>query len=272
VTRLRSLAAVGLALAARAALADPLPEPAFGLPRDVSANGHEVDELLHFTLASVTVIFLAALAALAWAMVRHRRAHPAEFSHGTRRSIGLVLGVVALVLVAVDGNLFVTTVVDLHKNLWNFAAAEAAPGALRIEITAHQWAWAVRYPGPDGTFNSAGDVVTLNDLRVPTGVPVVIQLASTDVIHSLYLPNLRVKQDAVPGMVTRLTFEAVQPGEYEMACAQHCGPNHYKMRGVLTALPPERFAEWLETARADARRGYDAEDAAARWGWAWREP
>ena len=184
-SRLRPLLAVPLVLAARAALADPLPEAGYGLPRDVSANGHEVDELLRFTLVSATAVFLVALAALVWAVVRHRGVRPAQFSHGTRRSIGLVLGVVALVLLAVDGSLFITTVVDLRRNLWNFAGAEATPGALRIEITAHQWAWAVRYPGPDGAFNSPGDVVTLNDLRVPIGVPVVIQLASNDVIHSL---------------------------------------------------------------------------------------
>ena len=55
------------------------------------------------------------------------------------------------------------------------------------------------------------------------GVPVVVQLAATDVIHSMYLPNFRVKQDAVPGTVTWLTFHPKVPGEYEIACAQHCG-------------------------------------------------
>jgi len=254
------------------ALVAPRPETGFGLPRDASVDGHLVDELIHLTGAAVAAIFLLTVGALAWALLRHRQAHPAAFDHGTRRSIWLVLGAAGLVLVAVDGSLFVTTVLDLHRHFWSFAAAEATPGALRVEITAHQWAWAIRYPGADGTFDAPDAVVALDDLRVPVGVPVVIQLASTDVIHSLYLPNFRVKQDAVPGMVTRLTFAARTPGEYELACAQHCGPNHYKMRGVLTALAPDRFAEWLETARADARRGYDPADEAAHWGWAWRAP
>jgi len=269
----RVAAAATLAmLAAPAAQADPLPEAGFGMPRDASVDGHHVDTLIHFTLVAVLLIFALALAGLLWALVRHRGRHPASPSRGDRRSILLVLGVAGLVLVVVDGSLFVTTVLDLHRHFWSFAAAEATPGALRVEITAHQWAWAIRYPGADGTFDAPDAVVALDDLRVPVGVPVVIQLASTDVIHSLYLPNFRVKQDAVPGMVTRLTFAARTPGEYELACAQHCGPNHYKMRGVLTALAPDRFAEWLETARADARRGYDPADEAAHWGWAWRAP
>jgi cytochrome c oxidase subunit 2 len=141
---------------------------------------------------------------------------------------------------------------------------------VRIEVQAHQWAWNGRYPGPDGKFNTEDDVVTLNDLRVPVGVPVIVELASVDVIHSMNLPNFRVKRDAVPGDLTRLTFKARTPGEYEIACAQHCGPNHYKMRGVLTVLPMERYRDWLRVAEADARRGYDPEDAEAHWGWDWR--
>jgi cytochrome c oxidase subunit 2 len=102
------------------------------------------------------------------------------------------------------------------------------------------------------------------------GRPVILQLASVDVIHSMYLPNFRVKQDAVPGMVTRLTFRAKDAGEFEIACAQHCGPNHYKMRGVLTVLPEEGYRDWLAATEADARRAYDPEDVEARWGWEWR--
>jgi cytochrome c oxidase subunit 2 len=84
------------------------------------------------------------------------------------------------------------------------------------------------------------------------------------------LPHFRVKRDAVPGMVNKLTFRAKTAGEFEIACAQHCGPNHYKMRGLLTVLPPDRYEEWLAAAEADARRAYDPEDAEAHWGWDWR--
>src|SRR5262249_4268167 len=127
-----------------------------------------------------------------------------------------------------------------------------------------------RYAGPDGRFGTEDDIVTVSDIRVPAATPILIQLASTDVIHSFSLATFRVKQDAVPGMVNALTFEARAPGEHEIACAQHCGANHSKMRGVLTVLSAEDYAEWLAKAGADARRGYDADDKEAHWGWQWR--
>jgi len=269
-TARRLAAAAAFAALARGTTAAPLPERGYGLPRDASAHGHLVDWLIHFTLVAGTVIFFVVGAVLLVALVRHRRGRIADYEPGSRRSVALVVGFVALVVVAVDGTLFVSTLRDMSHVFWNFAAAEAQPHAVRIEVQAHQWAWQARYSGPDGVFATPDDVVTLNDIRVPAGAPVVLQLASVDVIHSLYLPNFRVKQDAVPGTITKMTFEGVTPGEFEIACAQHCGPNHYKMRGILTVLEPDRYREWLRSAEADARRAFDPEDAGARWGWEWR--
>jgi cytochrome c oxidase subunit 2 len=240
------------------------------LPPDASVDGGRIDWLIHFTLASASIIFVIVAAVLLFTLVRHRRSHAAAYDHGSRASIAVVVGFVALVLVAVDGTLFVHTIVDMRKVFWNFAAAEERPDVVRIEVEAHQWAWLARYPGPDGKFNSPDDVVTTNDIRVPLGPPVVVQLASVGVIHSMNLPHFRVKRDAVPGSINKLMFQARTAGEFEIACAQHCGPNHYKMRGVLTVLPPERWREWLAAAEADARRSYDPDDKEAHWGWEWR--
>ena len=263
-------AAALAALAGGAASAAPLPESGYGLPRDVSVDGFRIDQLLHFTLGAITVVFVVVAALLIWSFAKHRRHRPALYSHGTGRSIAVVLGAVALVLLGVDGYLFVHTLGDMRGYFWNFQRAEAAEGAVRIEVNAHQWSWNARYAGGDGKFGTPDDVVTVDDVRVPVAVPVIVQLASTDVIHSMYLPNFRVKQDAVPGAITRLTFQAKVPGEYEIACAQHCGANHYKMRGVLTVLAPDAYREWLATAGEDARRAYDPDDAEAHWGWEWR--
>jgi cytochrome c oxidase subunit II len=269
-SRRRLLAAATLAVA-HAAAAAPMPESGFGLPRDASVDGERVDSLIHFTISATTALFVVVGAVLLVALVRHRRAHPAVHSHGSKVSIAVVLGFVGLVALAVDGYLFVHTVRDMRHFFWNFAAAEDRPDTVRIEVQAHQWAWLARYPGPDGRFNTPDDAVTLDDIRVPVGAPVLIQLASVDVIHSFNLPHFRVKRDAVPGEITRLTFQARTAGEYEIACAQHCGPNHYKMRGVLTVLSPERYRDWLSTAAADGRRAYDPDDAEAHWGWEWRK-
>jgi cytochrome c oxidase subunit II len=263
--------AAALALVAPViAAGDPLPEKGYGLPRDASVEGGRVDWLLYFTLTSITVIFVIVAAVLLVALVRHRRRHAAVYQPGSRGTVAVVVGSVLLVLLAVDGVLFFHTVVDMRRIFWNFAAAEADPRVVRIEVEAHQWSWQVRYPGPDGRFGTADDATTVNDVRVPLDRPVVIQLASVDVIHSLFLPNFRVKQDAVPGMVTRLTFRAREAGEFEIACAQHCGPNHYKMRGVLTVLPEAEYVAWLAETEADAARAHDPDDAEARWGWEWR--
>ena len=266
------LSGVVAALVGAGATAAPLPEHGYGLPRDVSYDGFRIDELIHFTLAAITVIFVVVAAALIWSFVRYRRDRPALYSHGTGRSIAVVLGAVAVVLFGVDGNLFVHTIGDMHQYFWNFARAEAAPGAVRIEVNAHQWSWEARYAGPDGQFGTPDDIVTTDDIRVPVGVPVIVQLASNDVIHSMFLPNFRVKQDAVPGTISWLTFHPKITGEYEIACAQHCGANHYKMRAVLTVLTPDAFRDWLAAASADARRAYDPEDTEAHWAWEWRRP
>ncbi|HEY7725864.1 MAG TPA: cytochrome C oxidase subunit II [Anaeromyxobacteraceae bacterium] len=269
--RARHLAAAALWLSARAALAAPRAEEGIGLPRDVSLDGHRIDWLIHFTIVSTTLVFVAVVAWMAYAMVRHGAGHPAAHDRGeSRRSALAVLVPTLSIFLVVDGNLFGHAVVDLNRHFWNYDGAEADPAAVRIEVNAQQWAWGARYPGPDGKFATDDDVVTLNDVRIPVGAPVILQLTSTDVIHSFYLPNFRVKQDAVPGSVTRLLFQAKETGEFEIGCAQHCGPNHYKMRGVLTVTTPQAYQAWLADAAADARRAHDPDDREANWGWAWR--
>jgi cytochrome c oxidase subunit II len=97
----------------------------------------------------------------------------------------------------------------------------------------------------------------------------VIQLAATDVIHNFSLPNFRVKQDAIPGTITRLWFQAKATGTFEIACAQHCGVNHYKMKGLLMVLTPEAYALWAQEASRLSAESYDPADQAAQWGWSW---
>ncbi len=107
-----------------------------------------------------------------------------------------------------------------------------------MEINAHQWAWQVRYAGPDGKFNTPDDVVTLNEVYLPKDAPGLFQVASIDVIHSFNVPNMRMKVDAVPGTINRMWFTPAVPGDYEIGCAQHCGANHYKMQGMLHVVEP----------------------------------
>jgi cytochrome c oxidase subunit 2 len=248
------------------------PPNRFGLPYDASADGHRIDSLIQSTGYMLGFLFLALVVWLVWASVVHNRKHEAAYDHGTSaKAVRTTLGLAVVIFVVVDGHLFMSSVLDLNKVFWNFESALSRPGAVTIEINAHQWAWDARYPGPDGTFNTQDDVVTLNDVRVPVGVPVLVQLASTDVVHSLYLPNFRVKQDAVPGMINRLWFEAKETGEFVIGCAQHCGVNHYKMQGKLTVLPLDEYRVWAEKASQEAARAFDPKDIEAHWGWDWKK-
>jgi cytochrome c oxidase subunit 2 len=262
-----ALASVGLA---GAAVAAPRPETGWGLPHDASLHGWRVDWLMNSTSVFVLIMFIATLVWIVWASVFHGPRRRADYDHGNARTQVLkALCLSALIFGVVDGNLFINGIADLDEAFWNVKAAAADPRAVRIQVNAHQWAWDARYPGPDGRFNTPDDIVTLNDLRVPVDAPVVIQLAATDVLHSFSLPNFRVKQDAVPGMVNQLWFQAKETGEFDIACAQHCGVHHYKMRGQLSVLPPDEYAAWERTASELAARTFDPEDKTAHWGWDW---
>ena len=241
-----------------------------GLPKDVSVHGHRIDWLLASTTVFVAIMFVVTIVWILWACLRHGKRHKAEYDHGTAKPQMLkALALSTVIFFVVDGNLWWNGMDDLNEVFWNFDAAAASPDAVRVQINAHQWAWDFRYPGPDGKFNTKDDILTLNDLRIPVNRPVTIQIAATDVVHSFALPNLRIKQDAIPGQVNRLWFEAKETGQFEIACMQHCGTHHYKMRGLLTILSEAEYAAWTRQASEISARNYDPEDKGAQWGWDW---
>jgi cytochrome c oxidase subunit 2 len=253
-------------------LAAPMQGHGLGMPHDASQDGYRIDDLINETSFFVILLFVIMCAWMLYSVFKHGEKHEARFDHGaSRRSIALALGIASAIFFVVDGHLFVNSVVAWEHVLGNFAYAESQPEAVRIEVNAHQWAWAVRYAGPDGKFNTPDDIVTLNDVVVPQGAPVIFQLVSTDVIHDFNIPNMRAKIDVVPGMVNRLWFIAKETGEFDIGCAQHCGANHYKMKGKLTVLPKADYAKWAREASANSSRAFDAADAEAHWGWDWAE-
>lgn len=154
-------------------------------------------------------------------------------------------------------------------NLWGQIYSPPPKNALKIEVVAQQFAWNFRFPGKDGRFGrrdpklikdnvgnfigldskdpDAKDDITIQDeLYLPVNIPVALKITSRDVIHSFFLPNFRVKQDAVPGMVSQVWFTPKKIGEYEIVCAELCGLNHYSMRGKLFVVEQEKFEKWLE--------------------------
>jgi cytochrome c oxidase subunit 2 len=240
------------------------------LPEDASTYGHRIDQLLelsHRFDILLTVVMVGWLGFMLW---RFRGARKVAADGGTPRSRALVMVVALTIFGVVDGTMFARSLGYLDDVLWNFEVPEGNPDTVRLEVNARQWAWEVRYAGEDGRFNTADDVVTWSDVRVPVGVPVWVQLASTDVVHGFSLPNFRVKLDAIPGRVNQTWFQAAREGTWEVACYEHCGTSHYKMRGTLTVMAPEAYATWLREASRQAAQAYDGPDTAAHWGWEWR--
>jgi len=261
-----------LVLQATHALAAVQGGSGFSLPMDASTNGHYIDEFIWEGVWLDIPLFAGVCVWLIWVAMAHTsKRHKAVYDHGSfRHPIAMGVCVVAVAaLVLDDAYSWYESNHLVSDYLWNFKEAESNPKVVHIEINAHQWAWNARYAGPDGKFNTQDDIVTLNDVRVPNDAPVVLELTSVDVIHDFWLPNMRMKEDAVPGMVNRMVFYPKEIGEYDIGCAQHCGVNHYKMKGLLTVLPRKDYELWASTASQNTARAWDPDDTLAHWGWDW---
>ena len=242
----------------------------FGYPKDISIDGWRIDWLIDITMIFVTILFVIMCLWLAYCWFFHDEKHAADYDHGQSKHHVLTAVILSSVIFwVVDGNLLVNSVVDVRDAFWNFDIPNDDPDTVRIQVNGRQWAWEGRYAGADNAFGTADDIVILNDFKVPVDTPVYMQLAATDVIHAFYLPNLRNKIDAVPGMINRMWFEATESREVDIGCAQHCGTNHYKMKGKLSILPKDEFKAWYAQASVNAQRAYDPNDVDANWAWPW---
>jgi cytochrome c oxidase subunit II len=127
-------------------------------------------------------------------------------------------------------------------------ARPAAKPSVTIQVTGHRWWWEVRYPG-----SSPGDLVTTaNEIHIPVGLPVRLELSTADVIHSFWIPQLAGKTDLIPGQRNVAWIEANRPGIYRGQCGEYCGLQHAKMAMALVAEPPAKFTRWLEAQRRPA--------------------
>ena len=218
---------------------------------DVSRDGWRAEALFWYT----TLLCIIAFALVAFALVYSSwkyRAKPgvkALYTHGTDRKSFAVTGILAaLVFVTIDMNLVRVSQIDVKEYTYNWPTS---PDTVRIEVMAQQWAWNVRYAGPDGKFNTAGrHRHAQRHARPGRARRSCSKLESKDVIHSFYLPELpHSSRTRCPATTTRLWFQAHEPGDFDIGCAQHCGVNHYKMRGDLTVDSPEAdFDRWLKDA------------------------
>jgi cytochrome c oxidase subunit 2 len=209
------------------------------LPVDVSTFGRDIDSLFYliYYITGATFILVTALMILFLVLYRQREGRRAIYSHGNT-TLEIVWTVIPAAILVVLSFMSVST--------WAKVKRFAPESDFELQVTAKQFNWEVAYPGPDGKLGTGDDVMFDNDLHVPVNKVVRIHLLSKDVIHSFFLPNLRLKQDAVPGRNILVWFEATQTGKYELPCAELCGFGHSGMKGWLYVHTPEEYAKWAQ--------------------------
>ena len=221
------------------------------LPEVASTFGPKIDHLFYIILYLTGGSFIVTEALLFYFAFKYRsrKDRRAHYTHGNN-TLEIVWTVVPAVVLVV--------LTFMSKSVWDEVRHTWPKTDVNLLITASQFTWEVRYPGTDEKFETADDVVLTNEMHVPVGKPVHIQLRSKDVLHSFFLPNMRVKQDAVPGLTIPVWFEATKTGDFEIACAELCGFGHYTMHGALTVHAAEEYKTWLEEAQKSASPAQEA--------------
>jgi cytochrome c oxidase subunit II len=230
-------------------------------PAGVSGYAASVDHEFNTAFWLLGGLFLAAQLVLLFFLVKSRGRKKSSYFRGDWR--------VELVWTLAVAALFFWFHVS-GGQLWSsMMLHEPANGALKIEVTGAQFQWYFRYSGADGTFgrvdaqrfskpeegNGLGidpddpagrDDIVSTALVLPVGRDVELDLRGQDVIHSLFIPAMRFKQDTVPGMTIRTHLRPTQVGNFEIACAELCGTGHYRMRAVARVVTQEEFTAWLK--------------------------
>ncbi|MCG3148718.1 MAG: hypothetical protein PCFJNLEI_02163 [Verrucomicrobiae bacterium] len=297
-----------------------------GLPINASAHGGEIDSLIGWVHLLMVVLFIGWILLFFWMLVRFRKGRQPRADHEGVKSHAS--SYVEAVIVVLEIILLVGISIPFWAKKVN-AFPTAAEDPLRIRVIAQQFAWNIHYPGPDGKFgkteinkiasdnpiglirkgDGADDVVEVNQLYIPVNRPIILDTTTMDVIHSVFLPLFRVKQDTIPGMIIPIYFTATQTTEEirqqmketlpldskrnfelyapaadvkndsgavivkkgvrinasakkrlidagittlevvpanptEIACAQLCGLNHFRMKGYVNVLTADEFKKW----------------------------
>ncbi len=241
-----------------------------GLPELASTNGKAVDDLMVYVHWLMLVLFVGWTAYFIYTLWRfNSRRNPAADHEGSKSKIPKYTEVAVVLAEAV---LLLGIAVPLWaKSVEKFPDAK---DATVIQVMAQQFAWNIRYPGPDGTFGQQDmklisndnvfgvdpadpkgkdDIQLLNEIHVPVNKPVIIYLSSKDVIHSLKLIAMRVTQDAIPGLRIPLTFTPDKIGRFQIECAQLCGNGHAAMSGGFVVVQSkDDYEAWLKSKSGSA--------------------
>lgn len=239
-------------------------------PPSITPVGNQIDQQFFLTFILTGIVFVLAQVALAWLIFRYRdHGQKAKFVRGNH-ALEVIWTTITLVIFVGLGIMAARAWGEVHFG-------GPAPGALEVEVTGVQFQWNFRYPGPDGKFGrinvkdidaSVGNPLGLDpndpeaklnpvspDLYLPVNRPVELLLRSQDVIHSFFVRELRIKQDAVPGLVIPIHFKIDKTGDYEITCNQLCGLGHYHMHAMLHVLSQADFEQWEKKQWASLETG-----------------
>ncbi len=216
------------------------------MPTNAATFGGDVDGVINLIFWIVGIWFLIALGLLLYFSVRFRRREGvrAAYLPGRGRQLWYVLIPAALVL------LFDLGIDAVSTRAWEHIKIDMPAPEHVVRVSGKQFVWTFTHPGPDQRLDSADDLVLENHLHIPVGTVVHFELVAEDVIHSFFVPNFRLKQDAVPGRRITGWFEATREGTFQIVCAELCGLGHTNMRGWLHVHSDAGYREWLDTEAA----------------------
>jgi cytochrome c oxidase subunit II len=212
-------------------------------PEQASSNAQKVDALMLFELG-VLVFFTALICVLIlFFCARYRRGTRVDRSHPPTHG-GLMEAVWIIIPFIISAVMFVWAT-QLFYDLY-----QPPPDAAEISVVGKQWMWYLQHP--------QGRAET-NELHVPLGQPVKLNMTSQDVIHSFFIPAMRIKQDVLPGRYTSLWFQPTKVGKYDLFCAEYCGTNHSIMTGYVHVMEPADYEKWLAAEGVGPSRSEEGE-------------
>lgn len=254
------LAALGMILPALS-LARPGHATDGWLPENISTYGGEIDHQFWLIMGITIFTFFLTMAIFLWALIkfRYKEGHKSNHIHGSHK--------LELIWTLIPAGILLFLAI-YQTRTWSVVKAELPEdaNAVQIQVFAKQFEWNFRYAGTDGVFDTEDDPCMIKELYVPVDRPVVLTMRSLDVIHSLFLPHLRFKQDLMPGMTIKAWFEATKTTEqgrkdrgnddfdYEIACTELCGIEHHTMKGEIKILTADAYANWLKTESENAKQ------------------
>ena len=219
-------------------------------PVSITASAREVDALFWLVLVIVGIWLAAAEAFLIACVWRFRQGRP-------QRVFGSGVGVLArrVILLLAAAVLVCDFAIEAASlPVWRSLKEAFPAGDVEVRALARQFSWRFVYPGGDRVFGTEDDHALDNELHVPVGKELRLQLRSQDVIHSFFIPAARIKQDVVPGREAVVWLRPERAGRFEIACAELCGFAHYTMRAYLYVHTAAEYQQWLEQEQAGASR------------------